>query len=376
MPAAAIPLLIVTAVLALATLLLALMVWCLRRATGRGRPGYWRRVLFVQLILLPPFLVLGPPAALTCFAGFLVGTRSDERAYAGPRVDPEGHWSIQDRHLTLRRESGGEVVVDPTVLERARSRAVRFESLDGVSLNGYLVPALSQPARFQVVLVHGLFRNAMETETAASIFHALGGDVLLLEMRNHGSSGRAAATFGRDESQDVRAAVDYLRSRAGGAERPLLLYGVSLGAGAVALAAPLVDDLSGLVLDAPMATLAKTAENLMRDGIGLFQPYIFLIRFGVEWINDFDMDEVRPVESLGRLSADVPVLMIGATVDFRTPPEEVRAVYDALRAPEGIKQLWIAEGARHGRVFEHDPDGYRTRLEALVERALSGAGVK
>ena len=376
MPAAAIPLLIMTAVLALASLVIAVIIWLIRRICGRRRPGYWRRVLWVQLCSLPVFLLLGPPATLTYFAGFEVGTRGDERAYAGPRVDAGGHWSIQKRNESMAQESRGERVVDPAVLLRARSRAVRFSSADGVSLNGYLVPALTATARFQVVLVHGLFRNAMETETVGSMFHALGADVLLLELRNHGSSGRSRATFGRDESNDVLAAVVYLRSREGAVETPLVLYGVSLGAAAVSLAAPLVADLSGLVLDAPMASLAETAENLMRSGIGLFEPYLWMIRFGVESINDFDMDEIRPVDSLKRLPPDIPVLIIGATDDFRTPPDAVRAVYAALRAPEGVKQLWIAEGARHGRVFEHDPEGYRTRLEALVKRVLSRVVIK
>lgn len=370
MPFAAKLILSVGAVLTAASLVLALVAWLvlclLRRPPGR----FWKPIFRLHLWLVPIYLLLGPPALMTSFAAVMVGTRGDERSYAGPRVSTVGAWSIQDRHGTLGPERRGERPVDEEVLARSRALSVAFEADDGVSLNGYFVPSLESPPRLAVVLVHGLFRNAMELETAASMFHDLGAEVLLLELRNHGKSGRANATFGRDESDDVLAATRFLRSRSR-QETPLVLYGVSLGAAAVALAAPRVERLGGIVLDAPMTSLEETANNLMREGIGLFEPYCSLSLFGLQVVNHFDLDDVRPEQSVRALPDDLPALVIGGSDDFRTPPEMVTQVYQALPQEGGVKELWILDGARHAKVWQVDPSGYRMRLERLVDRVVA-----
>jgi pimeloyl-ACP methyl ester carboxylesterase len=121
------------------------------------------------------------------------------------------------------------------------------------------------------VLVHGIFRGALEIETPGAMLRDLGGEVLLLELRNHGGSEKAPITFGRDEMLDVLTAAEFLQARPEAAGRPLVFFGVSFGTAAAALAAPQLRDLDGLVLDAPMDDLRATARRLFATG-GVWSP--------------------------------------------------------------------------------------------------------
>jgi pimeloyl-ACP methyl ester carboxylesterase len=201
----------------------------------------------------------------------------------------------------------------------------------------------------------------------------LGGEVLLLELRNHGGSGRAPITFGRDETLDVLAAVDFVRSRAEGQGRPLVLYAVSLGTAAVALAAPQIPALDGLVLDAPMDDLAATARRLLKSG-GFWQsirePWASTFLFFARFVRGVPVNEVTPAKALGRLPPRVPVLLIGAGHDDRMPPDAVRAVFDGLPTAPDRKELWIEPEATHGKVWVKAPDEYRRRLAAVVNRVV------
>src|SRR5262249_50522778 len=149
---------------------------------------------------------------------------------------------------TLLDEKTGKSVPDPALVASAAAATVRFDTEDGVSIRAFHVAPKTGPPSCSVVLVHGLFRGGLELEAPATIFRDLGAETLLVEMRNHGGSGRASPTFGFNEKKDVLAAVAWLRSAPERAGRPLVLYAVSLGTAAVMRAAPEIPGLSGIVL--------------------------------------------------------------------------------------------------------------------------------
>ena len=351
----------------LAGLLLVFLVWLFVRR--RLRPGFWKRVARAHLILVPLYLLLAPSILLAGFTRYSMGTRGDELEYAGPRVASDGVWSFQSR-ASLREERDGDVIVDDDVSSRAAAREVRLESAPGVRARGFLVESVEQPPRFQAVLVHGLFRGALELEKPAAWLHEAGGDVLMVEMRNHGASDRGPPGFGAFERLDVLAAARFLRSRPGGDDLPLLVYGISLGSAAVLLAAPEIDGLGAVAVDAAIPELVGVYHNLLRDRIGMHQPWRSLTLTAVELLCGFDAAEVRPVAAADLLDPTLPSLVVAAGDDFRTPPAQVRRVFDAFRADEGVKEWWLCEPARHARVFDIEPEAYRDALHRLVQRMI------
>jgi pimeloyl-ACP methyl ester carboxylesterase len=207
----------------------------------------------------------------------------------------------------------------------------------------------------------------------------LGGEVLLLELRNHGGSAHARATFGRDESLDVLAAGSFLRDRPEARGRPLVIFAVSLGTAAAAFAAPQTPDLAGLVLDAPMDDLRATAMRELRSGgwkESIREPWASTILLSARLLRGVPIDEVKPREALARLPPSVAVLFIGAGQDERMPPASVRALFEALPTPPDRKELWIEPEATHGKVWVKSPDEYRRRLAAFLERAIGAWPVR
>jgi alpha-beta hydrolase superfamily lysophospholipase len=332
-------------------------------------------MLWLHVVLVPLHLFVTFPAALGWVGSRSIGTRPHERAYAGPRLSADGALSIQTWD-SLAAESRGERSVDREIALAAAARAVSIASTDGVVLRAFRLPAPKEPPRATVVLVHGLFRSAMELEPPAAMFHRAGCETLLLDLRNHGGSSRAPATFGLRESDDVVAACAFARAQRDRETTPLVVFGVSLGTAAVALALPRVPGVAGLVLDSPMDDLLSAGHRMLafrragdqRNFFELWEPFRTLTLTAVGLWSGFRLGDVRPIESLASLPASVAVLVVGGGDDDRMPPETVQAVYDALSMPTGRKELWIRAGSGHGHVWTDEPAGYEQRLRALLQR--------
>lgn len=349
-------------------LLLTLLWWWWRR--GRLWPPL-RAVLRVHagLFVLHTFVTF--PLTLGWLGSrWVPHTRGDESRYAGPRFGADGAWQLQST-ATLRAEASGAVAVAPEVAAAVVARTHRFASGDGVPLRMFRVAATQDPPRAVVVLVHGLFRSALELEQPAALLRELGCECWLLELRNHGGSGRGPFTGGLRESDDVVAAVAYVRAQPGVADLPVGVFGVSLGTIAVGLAAPRLEGLAGLVLDAPMERFGAAAERMLtferpddrRSWFYLHQPWRGLVLRGLEFWSDFAIDDVAPIEVLAHLPHDLPVLVVGGGADDRAPPAIVRELFATLPMGEARKRLWIRDGSGHGDVWKDDPAGYREHLQ-------------
>ena len=114
-----------------------------------------------------------------------------------------------------------------------------------------------------------MFRSSMELEPVARMLRQRGGECWLVDQRNHGGSSRAPFTGGLRESDDLVSVVEYVRSQPGTGRRPLVLFGVSLGTIAVSLALPRIDDVAGVVLDAPIDDLTAAAHRMMTFQLSL-----------------------------------------------------------------------------------------------------------
>ncbi len=349
-------------------LLLRLLLRLTRSRKRAAESRRWHRSLLRDLAIALPLALVLMPVALGYAGSRLVHTRRDEAAYQGPRLGADGSWLEQSRD-TLREEANGERDIDPSLRESEARHRVQITTADGLDLRAFLVPAQVEPPTARVIMAHGLFRGALELEPVARMFRDLGAEVLMLELRNHGASERVPATYGLGEAEDVLAAARFLQHRhASGNPPPLILFGVSLGTTAVALAAPKLTDIAGLVLDAPLTDLSGAAHRDLARGIGMPAPLASAVLWCMELWSGFSMDAVHVDRELTKLDKNVCVLVIGAGHDIRCPPPVVRNVFAALGAPEAHKELWILDDAGHGRVWKQDPQGYRERLARLLAR--------
>src|SRR3954467_14913953 len=147
-----------------------------------------------------------------------------------------------------------DIAVEPVQISRSQ-RAEAAENANS-SINGWLVRGVR--GRGMVLLVHSIRSNRVEMLSRARFLNEQGYGTLLIDLQAHGETPGDRITFGARESEDVEAAVAYLRNSFPG-ER-LGAIGVSLGAAAIVLAkSPL--RLDAMVLESLHPTMREAVEN-------------------------------------------------------------------------------------------------------------------
>ena len=349
---------------------LVLLLW------KRPQRRFWRISLWLHAALFVLHLVVTFPLTLGLLSSrVFVRTRPDESRYEGPRLGADGKLLLQSRD-SLKGETKEGPAVGAEILAAARARARTIPSSQGVVLRAFRIEPLREPPVAAVVLVHGLFRGAMELEPVAAMLRQQGCECWLLELRNHGGSSRAPFTGGLHESDDVVAAVEYVRAQPGRADTPVILYGISLGTAAVSLALPRLQRIAGVVLDSPIDDLHAAAHRMLsfnrggdgRSWFAMVEPWRSLVLAALGAWSGFDVKDVSPGEVLANLPHDLPMLVVGAGKDDRAPPATVEQLFARLPMPDDKKELWIEAGARHGEVFAHAPAAYAEALARLVAR--------
>ena len=220
-----------------------------------------------------------------------------------------------------------------------------------------------RPDKAACVIVHGLGDNLESYQGHARAFIERGHTVLLPDLRGHGGSEGRHTSLGGLESEDVRAAMDYLRE-AGLAGEGIVLMGHSMGAVAVLLAAADQPDIRAVIAEAPFDSYRNTIAHHARLFYYLpsWFPIIPLSILAAEWRGGFDADAIDTVEAARRIGA--PLLAIVDGLDERMPEAVVRRIVDAHPGPN---ELWVASGVHHVGAFFH-PD-WKQVVVGFLERS-------
>ena len=221
---------------------------------------------------------------------------------------------------------------------------------------------LDRPA---FVVVHGLGDNLENYQEHARPFIERGHTVLLPDLRGHGGSEGQHTTLGGRESEDVRAAMRYLRANRW-ADDGIVLMGHSMGSVAVLLAAADETDVRAVMVEAPYDTYRNTIAHHARLLYGLpsWVPIIPLSIKAAEWRAGFDADAIDAVAAARRIRA--PLLAIVDGNDERMPEPVVRRIIDAHPGPN---KLWVVPGADHVGAILH-PDWKTVVLGFLDENGV------
>jgi pimeloyl-ACP methyl ester carboxylesterase len=211
-----------------------------------------------------------------------------------------------------------------------------------------------------VLLVHSIRSNRVEMLSRARFLNEQGYGTLLIDLQAHGETPGDRITFGARESEDVEAAVAYLRNSFPG-ER-LGAIGVSLGAAAIVLA-KLPLRLDAVVLESLHPTIREAVENRLRLHLGQSGPILaplllsqILLRLNIS------PEELNPINRIGDLGA--PLLLVSGTDDRHTTVAETQRLFDAARQP---KELWIVPGGGHFNMHTYAGREYESRVSDFLE---------
>lgn len=246
------------------------------------------------------------------------------------------------------------------------SFAVREPSGKPLHIAAWWIPHPQSEGRC-VMLIHGYADAKVGAIAWAPVWHSLGFNLIVPDLRAHGESGGSVCTAGCVERMDLVQVIDELRAQKPAETLRMVLFGASLGAAVAAATAIQASDIAAVVMDSPYADFRRAAMAHM-DRIGA--PGRFLQRQAIrlaEWLTRADYDSVRPADLISQLPC--PVLLIESGNDSFLEPEDRDAMQKGIAAhrPEaGPAQLWTADGVEHLMAISADPQAYRRTLAQFL----------
>lgn len=219
------------------------------------------------------------------------------------------------------------------------AKSLRIDSADGIKLGAWYCPG-KNPDQL-VILFHGYAAEKSATIPEAKAFLEMGFSVLLVDFQGSGESSEWYTTVGYLEADDVAAAVSYAKKHL--PHRKIILYGQSMGAGAILRAVHSCDVhpdaiIVEAVFDNMLTTVCHRFEAMRLPSF----PCAELLVFWGGWQAGFNGFKHNPVDYAA--SVDCPILFMHGADDPRAHLEEARRVFDAVHAPKHFKEF---SGLRH-----------------------------
>ena len=242
-------------------------------------------------------------------------------------------------------------VGDPADLGMA-FRQVDITACNGANLFGWHILAKTRPATPTVLIMHGWGVNAEVVMPIAHPFYNAGFNVLLVDARNHGSSGNGGPSSMPTFAQDIESALDWLKAQPETGK--IALTGHSVGAAASLLVASRRHDMDAVISIASFAH----PEWLMRrylQSLHLPKPLISLVLRYVERIIGHRYVDIAPMNTLCKIQC--PVLLVHGQIDKTIPVADVHAI--AGNCPDKTPEVLLIPDAHHGsvdKVEQHGPE--------------------
>jgi uncharacterized protein len=247
-----------------------------------------------------------------------------------------------------------------------------------------------------VLICHGFMCNKIDAGMLRTIFPRGKFNYLVFDFRAHGDLCEGqCCTLGKDEKYDVMAAARFLREHAALKDKPLFVYGFSMGAVA-AIEAQAKDGklFDAMILDCPF----ESAENLLRrsldtikcsflgyefslPGRGLLQRYAFhpyvqsflkILLKAVAHLDPKKIDlqafPITPVESVKKIT--VPCFYILCKRDEKVSIDAMKSLFQNTASQ--YKLLWITDGRGHFDSYFFNPEKYSDLVRQFVVQFLTG----
>ena len=246
---------------------------------------------------------------------------------------------------------------------------VEFTSrTDGLTLRGWYIE--SEGHGPTLVFVHGIdsVRSGRNAVRLASMMTERGFNVLMFDLRGHGSSDGDRVSGGDHERQDVLAAFDFLQER-GVPLSDVGVLGFSMGAGTAALALAETPSIDAFVLDSPYANVSDLISQELgnRSVLPGWSAPLFVpgAKLAARLVFDIDINALAPESIVAGF--DYPVLIIHGVEDTRVPVEHGIRVHMASHIDS---ELWLLEGIDHVDTFKTYPEEYAERVASYFRERL------
>ena len=234
---------------------------------------------------------------------------------------------------------------------------IELTTKDGIKLAAWYTPPSAEGSGAVILIAHGY--NADRPENIYVMLAQNGYGVLAWDFRAHGQSGGDTCTLGYFEQLDVEAALDYALKQPD--VKHIGAWGGSMGAATVILTAAKRPEIESVVSDSAFPSLKDVMK--LNVPIKIMQPFILF--FG-NWLSGAHIDQVRPVDEIGKISPRAVFIIDGwdgAAVAMNSP-------YRFFAAAGEPKKLWVEDGVPHLGTYGNDPIEYEKRVIGFFDKYL------
>ncbi|MBW4690955.1 MAG: alpha/beta fold hydrolase [Lyngbya sp. HA4199-MV5] len=274
-------------------------------------------------------------------------------AYALTHFSAPGHFSVGlPRPSSSKRPI--EVGLEYTTQRIAISQTEWLET--------WLIPVQTSPSQGTVLLFPGNGGSkAKQLLAPAKSFHTLGYDTLLVDFRGVGGSSGNTTTLGAREANDVVVAMQYAQRLK--LKRPIVLYGVSMGTGAIlkAIAQKEIQP-DAVILELPFTRLLDAVRSRLR---AVHVPTFPLAELLVFWgsvqhqLNGFTHNPVMYASQV-----KCPALLLQGERDRWTSLTEINQIVQNLH---GFKKLVIFPTAGHDLLVTVDQNLWKQSVKHFLK---------
>ena len=312
---------------------------------------------FAIIILI--FECLGLFALLVAFLGGYVTYRM--AFYNNPKknkVDPYRYIKDNEEPRNLFSKS----LIDRVLATPCED--IYITSYDGLKLHGRLY-MVDENAPFAIQF-HGYKSSPMiDFSGGGEMVMKMGVNVIMVDERACGESEGRTVSFGYYESLDVRSWVNYVSDNYG-KDRKILLFGVSMGAATVIIAAGqgLPKNVVGVCADCPCSSTKEIVTKVIYDMKLPGRLLYPLVRLGAVIYGKFDPDVAEAKAAVEYTK--IPILLIHGEGDDFVPCDMSRDIAKKSK----LVELHTFPEASHGLSFVYDTERYLKIAEEFCTRCL------
>ncbi|TXK83983.1 alpha/beta hydrolase [Paenibacillus sp. N3.4] len=237
-------------------------------------------------------------------------------------------------------------------------------SQDGLELHGYYLPAATLSKK-TVIIAHGFAGKAHDMDAYAAFYHDQQGfNVLMTDARGHGQSTGDYIGYGWDERRDYVEWIGLILQKVG-ADSEIVLHGGSMGAATVLMTSgeSLPPNVKAIISDSAYTS----AEAELTYALGRMYH---LAKFPIVQSTSL-LTKLRAGYFIGEASAlkqvkksKTPILFIHGTGDLTVPLSMAYELYEACESP---KELYVVEGAKHGKSYYLVPVSYEKKITEFLK---------
>ena len=258
--------------------------------------------------------------------------------------------------------SYGEQLAENYEWTAQKAKEIQIENADGKFLNAIQIKN-ENISHSYIIICHRYGESPETMEKYAKHFYDLGFNIILPYLRGHGESPYKKVSMGWKDSADI---VDWVNSIIEKDEKArIALFGVSMGANAVTLAAAedLPENVRFVISDGCYTSLEELIKEYIKNETSLSSllttEFVSLFAENLIGVSLKDADTIKKLEEIR-----LPIMFINGENDEVVPPLVSKKLYENCDA-EGVEEVIIEDGT-HGRNMEADEESYWSHIDTFI----------